>query len=134
MVNRSDKQSEIGLDDIEKAVGAEVRHVFPSDYRQAMAAMNKGQPLARMTQGRLPESFHAFARELTGQRPDEPTPELGRSVRLALRRAIDEPASTKLRLYGLPAFAQATARRRHAPLRLPGPEEPVHQALLDRLD
>jgi len=77
VVNRSDKASEIGLEDIEKTVGLKARHVFPNDYRQAVAAINKGQPLAESTQGRLPESFHAFARELTGQRLEATAPESG---------------------------------------------------------
>jgi len=70
VVNRSDKAAEIGLEDIEKTVGLKARHVFPNDYRQAVAAINKGQPLAEATQGRLPESFHALARELTGHRSE----------------------------------------------------------------
>jgi len=77
VVNRSDKASEIGLEDIEKTVGLKARHVFPNDYRQAVAAINKGQPLAESAQGRLPESFHAFARELTGQRLEATAPESG---------------------------------------------------------
>jgi len=68
VVNRSDKNSDIALEDIEKTVGLKARHVFPNDYRQAVAAINKGQPLAEAAQGRLPESFHAFARQLAGQR------------------------------------------------------------------
>ncbi|MEQ1908203.1 MAG: AAA family ATPase [Vicinamibacterales bacterium] len=66
VVNRSDKSAEIGVDDIEKTVGLKITHVFPNDYRQAVSAINKGQPLAENHQGRLPESFHAFARQLAG--------------------------------------------------------------------
>jgi pilus assembly protein CpaE len=77
VVNRSDKNAEIGLEDIEKTVGVKIRHVFPNDYRQAVAAINKGQPLAESTQGRLPESFHSFARGLTGQRIDAPQQDSG---------------------------------------------------------
>lgn len=77
VVNRSDKNAEITLEDIEKAVGLKITHVFPNDYRQAVAAINKGQPLAETTQGRLPESFHAFARSLTGQRSEETAQESG---------------------------------------------------------
>lgn len=81
VVNRSDKTSEIGLEDIEKTVGGvKIRHVFPNDYRQAVGAINKGQPLAETTQGRLPESFHTFARELTGQRPAEPAQDSGGGI------------------------------------------------------
>lgn len=75
VVNRSDKHSEIGIEDIEKTIGIRIRHVFPNDYRSAVAAINKGQPLAESAQGKLPESFHAFVREITGQRPSTSQPE-----------------------------------------------------------
>jgi pilus assembly protein CpaE len=77
VVNRSEKNAEIGIEDIEKTVGVPIRHVFPNDYRTAVNAINKGQPLADNTQGRLPESFHAFARELTGIRKAAPSQEAG---------------------------------------------------------
>jgi pilus assembly protein CpaE len=67
VVNRSDNQSEISLADIEKAVGARIRHAFPNDYKQAVLAVNRGEPLAQSTQGRLASSFHALARDLNGQ-------------------------------------------------------------------
>jgi pilus assembly protein CpaE len=71
LVNRSDKHSDISLSDIEKAVNARVKHVFPSDYKPALAAANHGQPLARSSEGRLAVSFHEFVRALTA--PDKPT-------------------------------------------------------------
>ena len=78
VVNRSDKNAEISLADIEKTVGVKIRHAFPNDYRTAVAAINQGQPLAEGTQGRLAESFHTFARTLTGQASaEEPTQESG---------------------------------------------------------
>ncbi|MES1256721.1 MAG: AAA family ATPase [Acidobacteriota bacterium] len=67
VVNRSDNQAEISVGDIEKAVGARIRHAFPNDYKQAVLAVNRGEPLAQSTQGRLAASFHALARELNGQ-------------------------------------------------------------------
>ena len=70
LVNRSDKHSDISLSDIEKAVNAKVKHVFPSEYKPALAAANHGQPLARSTDGRLAGSFHEFVRALTG--PEKP--------------------------------------------------------------
>lgn len=73
VVNRSDKTAEIGLADIEKTVGVKVRHVFPNDYRMAVAAINKGQPFAESSTGRLAESFHALARSLAGQEREELT-------------------------------------------------------------
>ena len=75
VVNRSDKGAEIGVDDIEKTVGLKIAHIFPNDYRQAVAAINKGQPLAESLQGRLPESFHAFARQLAGSTAPGPARE-----------------------------------------------------------
>lgn len=78
VVNRSDRDAEIGREDIERTVGVRIAHVFPNDYRQAVASINKGQPLAASTQGKLAESFHAFARDLTGQRTEEAAPEPGR--------------------------------------------------------
>jgi pilus assembly protein CpaE len=67
LINRADDKSEISIPDIEKAVNARVKHVFPSDYKTALAAVNKGEPLARSTQGRLPMSFHAFVKTLVGK-------------------------------------------------------------------
>jgi pilus assembly protein CpaE len=64
LLNRSDRQSEIAPEDIQKAVNARISGVFPNDYRQAIAALNKGQPLAKAEQGRLASAFHAFASEL----------------------------------------------------------------------
>lgn len=78
LVNRSDRDAEISRDDIEKTVGVKIAHVFPNDYRQAVAAINKGQPLAEGTQGKLAESFAAFARELSGQRKETQVAESGR--------------------------------------------------------
>jgi pilus assembly protein CpaE len=70
LVNRSDRHSDISMPDIEKAVNAKVKHVFPSEYKPALAAANKGEPLARSTDGRLAGSFHELVRQLTGgQKP-----------------------------------------------------------------
>jgi pilus assembly protein CpaE len=73
LVNRSDKHSDISLSDIEKAVNAKVKHVFPSEYNPALAAANHGQPLARSSDGRLAVSFHEFVKSLTG--PGKPAAE-----------------------------------------------------------
>jgi len=65
LVNRSDKHSDISIADIEKAVNAKVKHVFPSEYKPALAAANHGQPLARSSDSRLAGSFHEFVRAFT---------------------------------------------------------------------
>jgi pilus assembly protein CpaE len=71
LVNRTDKQAEISEDDVRKALGTRIRHTFPSEYRQAIAAVNKGEPLAAFSKGRLAGAFHAFAQTLLkgGQAP-----------------------------------------------------------------
>lgn len=66
LINRSDKHAEISLDDISKAVNLPTRFVFPSDYRGAHTAVNKGQPIAQVPQNRLGQAFHDFARKLSG--------------------------------------------------------------------
>jgi pilus assembly protein CpaE len=67
LINRSDKQAEISIEDIKKAVAAPIRHILPSDYRVALAAANKGEPIARSTQTKLGASFHDLVRALTAK-------------------------------------------------------------------
>ena len=43
-----------------------VSHTFPSDYRLALRAMNKGRPIVLDRQNELAATFRAFARELGG--------------------------------------------------------------------
>jgi pilus assembly protein CpaE len=77
LVNRFDRNSDIAVSDIEKAVNAKVKHVFPSEYKPALAAANHGQPLARTTDGRLAVSFHELVRTLTGPaKPSDDTKRL----------------------------------------------------------
>lgn len=78
IVNRSDRQAEISLEDVRKAVNAPIRHVFPSDYRQALAASNKGEPLAQSTQGALAASFHELVRKLKGEESESTQTDSGR--------------------------------------------------------
>jgi pilus assembly protein CpaE len=73
LVNRSDRQSDISLSDIEKAVNAKVKHVFPSDYKTALAAANQGQPVVR-SDSRLASSVQELVRALTTpEKPSSPT-------------------------------------------------------------
>jgi pilus assembly protein CpaE len=74
VVSRSDRHSEIQLADLEKAIGASVKHVFPSDYRLAVSALNRGEPLVLDSKAPLAAMFQAYARELAGGRTDEDTP------------------------------------------------------------
>ncbi len=66
VINRIDRGAEIGQQDIERAVGGAIAHQFPSDYRRALHAMNKGRPLALDNHNDLSASFKALAHELAG--------------------------------------------------------------------
>jgi pilus assembly protein CpaE len=82
VVNRADRASEISLEDVTKAVRVPIRHVLPNDYRHAMTAANKGQPIASTREGRLSESFHTLAASLAGaevtETDEKAAPEGGR--------------------------------------------------------
>jgi pilus assembly protein CpaE len=70
VLTRSDRQADIGHADVEKAVGLSVAHTFPSDYRVALQALNKGRPLALDNHNDLSASFKKFANHLSGTRPE----------------------------------------------------------------
>ncbi len=65
VLTRTDRRAEIGHEDVERTVGIEVRHTFPSDYRLALEAMNKGRPIVLETSNDLSKSLKAFARDLS---------------------------------------------------------------------
>lgn len=66
VLSRTDRRAEIGHDDVERTVGMAVSHTFPSDYRLALQAMNKGRPIVLDRQNELSAAFSAFARDLGG--------------------------------------------------------------------
>ena len=70
VLTRTDRQAEIGYEDVQRAVGLEVRQTFPSDYRLALYAMNKGRPVVMDNHNQLSGAFKTFAREL-GSVPGE---------------------------------------------------------------
>lgn len=85
VINRTDRRSEIGHRDIERAVGSTINHQFPSDYRRALGAMHKGRPLALDNHNDLSASFTALARELAGV-SEHPEPSNGRKGGFLLGR------------------------------------------------
>jgi pilus assembly protein CpaE len=91
ILTRTDRRAEIGLDDVERTVGLEVSHSFPSDYRLALQAMNKGRPIALDPQTELAGAFITFARALSGTTQKKQKEEKQRSEslfgRLAPRKA-----------------------------------------------
>jgi pilus assembly protein CpaE len=66
VLTRSDRRAEIAHEDVERTVGMPVAHTFPSDYRVALQAMNKGRPLVLDNHSDLSTAFSSFARELAG--------------------------------------------------------------------
>jgi pilus assembly protein CpaE len=66
VINRTDRRSEIGQQDIERAVGGAISFQVPSDYRRALHAIHKGRPLALDNHNELSASIKALAQELAG--------------------------------------------------------------------
>ena len=66
VLSRPDRLAEIGHEDVERAVGVKVKHTFPSDYRRALEALNKGRPLALENPNELSASLERLARSLAG--------------------------------------------------------------------
>jgi pilus assembly protein CpaE len=87
VVSRSDRQADIGHADMERAIGSQIVHTFPSDYRLALHALNKGRPIALDNHNDLSASFNRFASQLAGIKPErEPAPRAGLLGRLTQRR------------------------------------------------
>jgi pilus assembly protein CpaE len=66
VLSRSDRRAEIGHADVERVIGMPVAHTFPSDYRAALQALNKGRPVALDNHNELSSSFRRFALQLAG--------------------------------------------------------------------
>jgi Flp pilus assembly CpaE family ATPase len=65
-LSRSDRRADIGHADVERVIGMPVAHTFPSDYRTALQALNKGRPVALDNHNELSSSFRRFALKLAG--------------------------------------------------------------------
>jgi pilus assembly protein CpaE len=66
VLSRSDRRADIGHADVERVLGVPIVHTFPSDYRTALQALNKGRPIALDNHNELSSSFRRFARQLAG--------------------------------------------------------------------
>jgi pilus assembly protein CpaE len=69
VLSRSDRNADISQADVERAAGCSVVHTFPSNYRVALQALNKGRPVALDNHNDLSASFRRFAHDLAGVRP-----------------------------------------------------------------
>jgi pilus assembly protein CpaE len=66
VVSRYDKTADIAREDMSKAVGSAITHIFPSDYRLALEALNTGRPMVLENHTRLAASYVDFARSIGG--------------------------------------------------------------------
>jgi len=73
ILSRSDRDADISQADVEKAAGCSITHTFPSNYRVALQALNKGRPVALDNHNDLSASFKRFAYHLAGVRPARET-------------------------------------------------------------
>jgi pilus assembly protein CpaE len=65
-ISRFDAESEIERKDVERVLGGPVSYTFPSDYRVAVTALNKGEPLVLGASSRLATAIDEVARQLAG--------------------------------------------------------------------
>lgn len=66
VLSRYDKNAGIARDDMANVLGLSVTHMFPSDYRVAIEALNVGRPLVLENHSRLASSYVEFTRALAG--------------------------------------------------------------------
>jgi pilus assembly protein CpaE len=66
IATRFDRASEIGHADVERVIGASVRHLVPSDYKSSLDALNRGRPLVLKNHSLLASSLDTLARDLAG--------------------------------------------------------------------
>jgi pilus assembly protein CpaE len=85
VVSRSDRLADIAHEDVERAVGSPVRFTFPSDYRRALQALNKGIPVTVDNHNELSGAFMRFAKALAG---------------MEKREAKERPAAGRFSLFG----------------------------------
>jgi pilus assembly protein CpaE len=75
VLNRYDSGADISSEDLERAFKSRIVHRFPSNYRLAIDALNKGRPLVVDNHTKLAGSFAAHARALAGVVKREAAPE-----------------------------------------------------------
>jgi pilus assembly protein CpaE len=90
VVSRADRLADIGHEDVERAVGEPVKHSFPSDYRRALQALNKGTPITVENHNELAGSFVRFAHALAGVRKPQKQEPTGRFSLFGNRKKIAE--------------------------------------------
>jgi Flp pilus assembly CpaE family ATPase len=64
LMNRATGPCPVPLKQIEKALGYQVHHVFPSDFKTVSTALNAGVPLALTGDSEIATQFDQFTRRL----------------------------------------------------------------------
>lgn len=87
-LSRFDGEAEIGRKDVERVLGGGINYMFPSDYRSAVSALNRGEPIVLGPASRLATAFEDTARELAGlqEKPKDMSRTTGLFARLGGRR------------------------------------------------
>jgi len=65
-LSRLDEHAEIVQSDVEFALGAPVKYVFPNDYRTASQAITRGEPLILQNHTKLASVLEDVAHDLAG--------------------------------------------------------------------
>jgi pilus assembly protein CpaE len=95
VVSREDRLADIGHEDIERAVGSPIKHSFPSDYRRALQALNKGTPVTIENHNELAGSLTKFARALAGiETPSKEKKSGGRFSLFGSRKSSSEETTS----------------------------------------
>jgi pilus assembly protein CpaE len=86
ILSRSDRRAELSIEDLEKAINGTIKSIFPSDYRLAVDALNRGRPLVMDGNTPLAAAYQSYARELAGLTDDRADRGIGLFGRLTGRR------------------------------------------------
>ena len=117
--------AEIGHEDVERAVGAPVKHSFPSDYRRALQALNKGTPVTVENHNELAGSLHEVRARAGRHREGAEGKEARRAVQpVRIAQGFIGGVQVMTSLFGAPTLQQSRGR---AVPRLPGAEGPHPQ-------
>jgi len=88
LLNRAAEPFPIPLPQIEGAVGHQIAHVFPSDYKVVSSALNSGVPIALAGNTELAMNFDRFTRRMLNPDAEMETVVNGRKGPLRLERIM----------------------------------------------
>jgi len=87
LLNRAAEPFPIPPKQIETALGHQIHHTFPSDYKTVSAALNSGVPLALAGDSEIASQFGQFTKRLLDPSADVSTPTgEGKKTKMGLDR------------------------------------------------